>query len=101
MDQMIRKEFGDKYRLADWNEILKLNTSIEEWADSIGLLEGEENSLLISNDGYKIWLGRQYYISRFNHNKPGHFLAFGSIDDNFVCLGSWFGLKRHVLAVKM
>ncbi len=100
LDQMIRKEFGDKYRLADWNEILKLSTNIEEWADSIGLLEGEENSLLISNDGYKIWLGRQYYISRFNHNKQKNYLAHDSIEDDLVCLGSWFGLKKHVLAVR-
>jgi murein DD-endopeptidase MepM/ murein hydrolase activator NlpD len=100
LDQMIIMEFGNQYRLADWNDILTFSVNIKEWADNVGLAEGEGNSLLISNEGYRIWLGRQYYISRFNHNKPDHFLAFGSIDDNFVCLGSWFGLKRHVLAVR-
>jgi hypothetical protein len=100
LDQMIIKEFGNQYRLADWNEILPFSENIEEWADSVGLVEGEENSLLISNEGYRIWLGRQYYIRRFNHKKPDHFLEFGSIDNNFVCLGSWFGLNYHVLAVK-
>ncbi|MBN2411364.1 M23 family metallopeptidase [candidate division KSB1 bacterium] len=100
LDQMIKNEFGDNYRLADWNDILTFSTNIEEWADSLGLGEGEENSLLISNDGYRIWLGRQYYISRFNFNKPREYLAHDSINNNFVCLGSWTGLNRHVLAVR-
>lgn len=100
LDQMIRKEFGDHYRLADWNDILIFRTNIEEWADSLGLIEGEENSLLISNDGYRIWLGRQYYVSRFNHKKPSKYLAHDAINDDLVCLGSWFGMNNHVLAVK-
>jgi len=101
LDRMIGKEFGEDYRLADWNDILTFSENIGQWADSIGLVNGgEKNALMISNCGYRIWLRRQYSISRFNHNKPGHFLAHGSINDNFVCLGSWYGLNRHVLAVK-
>lgn len=100
LDQMIRKEFGDEYRLADWNDIISFRTNIETWADSIGLASGEENSLLISNDGYRIWLSRQYFISRFNHTKPMGYLAHRSINNNFVCLGSWFGLNNRVLAVR-
>ena len=99
LDQIIRKEFGDHYRLADWKDILTLSNNIEEWADSLGLAEGEENSLLISNDGYRIWLSRQYYISRFNQKKPRDYMAHGSINDDFVCLGSWLGLNYHVLAI--
>ena len=64
------------------------------------MVEGEENALLISNDGYKIWLGRQYYISRFNHNKLSNYLAHDAIDNDLVCLGSWFGLSKHILAVR-
>jgi murein DD-endopeptidase MepM/ murein hydrolase activator NlpD len=101
LDQMIRNEFGDHYRLADWNDILTFSRNIEEWADSIGLVVGGgKNALMISNDGYRIWLGRQYFISRFNQNKPEHFLAHQEINDNFVCLGSWYGLDRNILAVK-
>lgn len=100
LDQAIKSEFGEEYRLADWEDILLFSSRIKEWVDSLGLTEGEENGLLISNEGYRIWLGRQYFISRFNHNKPAHFLDFGAIDNNFVCLGSWFGLNRHILAVK-
>jgi len=100
LDTIIRNEFGDEYRLADWNDILPFSENIEAWADRVGLSENEENSVLISNQGYRIWLGRQYFISRFNHNKPGQYLAFDSINDDFICLGSWLGLNRHVLAVK-
>jgi murein DD-endopeptidase MepM/ murein hydrolase activator NlpD len=100
LDQMIKKEFGDHYRLADWNDILGFSNNIEEWADSVGLAEGSENALMISNDGYRIWLRRQFYISRFNHQKPKDFLAHDAIDNDLVCLGSWFGLNYHVLAVR-
>lgn len=100
LDQVINEEFGEDYRLADWKDILEFSSGIEEWANALGLNEGEENALIISNEGYRIWLGRQYYISRFNHKKPQHFLPFGSIDNDFVCLGSWFGINKHVLAVK-
>ena len=100
LDQVIIKEFGDTYRLADWKDILPLSTNIEEWADSIGLKEGEENSLLISNDGYRKWLSRQFYVSRFNHKKPRNYMAHGSVNNDFICLGSWLGLNNYVLAVK-
>ena len=100
LDQMIQNEFGDHYRLADWNDILAFADDIEEWADAIALGEGNENALIISNDGYKIWQGRQYFISRFNNQRPRVFLAHDSINDDFVCLGSWSGLNMQVLAVK-
>jgi len=45
LDQIIRIEFGDHYRLADWNEILTFSMNIEEWADSLGFAEGEEYGL--------------------------------------------------------
>lgn len=98
--RVIQTEFGDDYRMADWNDILPFRATIENWADRIGLPVGEENALFISNDGYRIWLGRQYYISRFSHGKPGQFLAHDEIDDEFVCLGSWYDLARRVLCVK-
>jgi len=101
LDQAIVKEFGDHYRLADWNDILAFSDNIEEWADSVGLLKGgEDNSLMISNDGYRIWLGRQYFISRFNHEKPRHYLAHRTINKDYVCLGSWQDLNNHALVVR-
>lgn len=100
LDKIISKEFGDDYRLANWQDIKAVKTDMEAWADSIGFLEGEKNSLFISNEGYRIWLRRQYYISRFNHNKPADYLAFKTIDDNYICLGSWFGISMHILAVR-
>jgi hypothetical protein len=92
LDQIIRSKFGDAYRLIAWNDLLAISTDMEGWADSLGLTEGEENAPMIFNDGYRIWLGRQYYPTRFNHNKPQHFLPFGTIDNDFICLGSRFGI---------
>jgi murein DD-endopeptidase MepM/ murein hydrolase activator NlpD len=100
LDNVIKKEFGDSYRLADWSEIKTLEENPDKWADDLGFKKGEKNSLLVSNDGYKVWLGRQYYISRFNHHKPKGYLAHDEIDDDLVCLGSWHELNMHVLAVK-
>lgn len=101
LDLAIQEEFGSQYRLADWNEVVKFYDTIEEWADSIGMKKGgDDEALLVSYDGYRIWLKRQYFISRFNHDKPPHFLAHASIYNDFICLGSWGDLKMHILAVK-
>jgi len=100
LDRMIAKEFGDQYKLADWNEIRSFSANVEGWADSLGLAAGQENELLISSDGYRIWLGRQFFISRFKDQKPGDFLAFDAIDENLVCLGSWFGMNNKLLAIR-
>lgn len=100
LDKVVMEEFGDAYRLADWNDIRTLQLNIGQWADAVGLSVGEANSLLISNDGYRIWLGRQYYISRFNHDKPKQYLAHDNIQKNLFCLGSWYEVDLHVLAVR-
>jgi murein DD-endopeptidase MepM/ murein hydrolase activator NlpD len=100
LDAVIKAEFGEDYRLADWREIKAFSMDNPQWADQIGLSEGEANGLLVSNDGYKIWLGRQYFICRLNHDRPRHFLAHDSIDNDLVCLGSWQDLHRRALAVR-
>lgn len=102
LDQAIRTEFGENYRIADWNDILAFSKDIVTWADSIGLGLGESNSLMVSNDGYRIWLSRQYYISRFNSIRPKstQFLSHDAIGDDFICLGSWRGIKRPILAIR-
>lgn len=100
LDKVVREEFGDDYKLADWTEIRTYSANVEGWSDSLGMAEGEGKELLISNDGYRMWLGRQFFLSRFNHYKPDYFLAFDAIDNNLVCLGSWLDMNNKVLAVK-
>jgi murein DD-endopeptidase MepM/ murein hydrolase activator NlpD len=100
LDQRIQQEFGDQYKLADWREVKTYSMHVEGWADSLGLAEGQGKELLVASDGYRIWLGRQFFISRFNDSKPEDFLAFDAIDDNQACLGSWFGMNARVLAVR-
>jgi hypothetical protein len=100
LDRAVRDEFGDDYRLADWQDILPFKKDIEPWADAVGLEAGRDKALLISNEGWRIWLSRQYFITRFNHGKPRDYLAHESINDDFACLGSWYGLRMRLLAVK-
>ena len=101
LTKAISDEFGPDYRLADWNDILKYTDHIEEWADAIGLREGEEHSLLVSRNERRFWNGpRHYYISRFNGDKPPHYLAHDSIGKHYICLGSWYGIEYRVLAVR-
>ena len=100
LDQVVREEFGDDYKLADWEEVRLYSANVEGWADSLGLAEGEGKELLISSDGYRMWLGRQFFLARFNHNKPDYFLAFDAIEDNLVCLGSWLDMSNKVLAIR-
>ena len=100
LDAIIVEAFGEQYRLADWRDIKGLGTDLAGWADRIGLVAGEENSVIVSNDGWRIWLGRQYYVSRFEDGRPEEFLAHGSLDGEHFCLGSWNGLKMRVLAVR-
>lgn len=100
LDSLIRAEFGEDYRLADWNDIEALRMDLKDWADTIGLAEGEDNALMVSNDGWRIWLGRQYYISRFADHRPKEFLAHATLDSGRFCLGSWNDLNKRVLAVR-
>jgi murein DD-endopeptidase MepM/ murein hydrolase activator NlpD len=98
--EAVQSEFGDAYRLADWLDIGQLSENRDDWADALGLEEGESNGLFVSNEGYRIWLGRQYFIARFDHSRPKSFLAHDDIDDDLVCLGSWQDFKRRLLAVR-
>jgi hypothetical protein len=40
---------------------------------------------------------RQYYTSRFNGDKLGDYLAHDDIDNNYVCLGSWYNCVFKLL----
>ena len=101
LEEVIRVEFGPNYRLADWNDILCYADMIEGWAKGIGLSKGTENSFLISRNGSRFWQGRRhYFVSRLDHDKPGNYLAHDNINDDYLCLGSWYDLEKRVLAIK-
>ena len=99
LDQAIKNEYGDDYRLADWNDVLAYSNDIQSWASSIGMEHGD--SYLISRDGNRFWSGRRhYFMTRHDHNCPGSFLVHDDIDNHFIDLGSWYNLEMHVLCIK-
>ncbi len=87
-----RVEFGSTAVLADWKDIkASYGNNIAAFCNNIGLEVGEINSAFVTRNGdYKYEnTDRQYYISRFNGDKPGGYLAHDDIDNNYLCLGSW------------
>lgn len=99
LDQVIKNEFGNDYRLADWNDVLAYSDDIQNWASSIGMEHGD--SYLISRDGNRFWSGRRhYFMTRHDHNCPGSFLVHDDIDNHLIDLGSWYDLEMHVLCIK-
>jgi len=102
--QIIQSELGDSYRLADWNDLLLFKDRIEAWSDSVGILEGEENSLIISRNGERFIYGldnwNHHFMTRFNYKKPEHYAAWDTINNCFICLGAWHKLDLHVFTVR-
>ncbi|MFO7881228.1 MAG: hypothetical protein R6U52_01665 [Kosmotogaceae bacterium] len=86
-----KKEFGSTAVLADWEDIKSsYGNNIEAFCNDIGLEVGEIYSAFVIRDGDNTYeKDRQYYITRFNGDKPGGYLAHDNIDNNYLCLGSW------------
>jgi hypothetical protein len=101
--QVIQNELGEGYRLADWNDILLFRDRIEAWADSVGIVEGVENSLMISRNGERFNNGPDngdhHFLTRFNGKKPEHYAAWDNINNFYICLGAWHKLNLHILTV--
>ncbi|RJS74176.1 hypothetical protein CW714_02060 [Methanophagales archaeon] len=99
LGDVIKNEFGDNYRLADWNDILAYSDDIQSWAKSVGMEHGD--SYLVSRNAERFWSGkRHYFITRHDHNCPGNWLVHDHIDDHFIDLGSWYDMKKQVLCIK-
>lgn len=97
----VARELGEKYRVADWSDIVQVRGSIKEWLDTIQMPSGETNSLWVTHNGKRTWQnGRWYFISRFDGNKPGDYLVHASLGDNTLCLGSFRGREYRILAIR-
>ncbi|MDZ4205549.1 MAG: hypothetical protein U1C46_12130 [Bacteroidales bacterium] len=103
LEQAVINEFGSSYRIADWNDVVAYcqNNSPGLFISNLNWQLGEENSLMVVRNGQHFWAGsRHYYISRFDHNKPSHYLAHANINNHHIDLGSWYGLNMPVLCIK-
>ena len=100
INSAIQSEFGIGYRIADWNDIVlycQINTP-SKFINDLDWASGEENSLMVTKDNQGFWSGiRHYYISRFDHAKPDHYLSHANIDNHLIDLGSWYGLNMPIL----
>lgn len=93
-------EFGDTYRLADWNDVVdyyNAGKSMSDFFTNLGMPapgESGARSLQVARDGNEIYSGsRHYFITRHDHNKPGYYLSHANIDNHLIDLGSWNGAR--------
>ncbi|TWI71693.1 pre-peptidase [Desulfobotulus alkaliphilus] len=102
-NQACKNEFGSAYRLADWNDVVAYydsGKSMDVFFDRLAMPSPESDdrrSLNVSRNGHVLYGSRRhYFITRHDHNLPGHYLSHANIDNHLIDLGSWDG-ARHAL----
>lgn len=102
-ESIVNKVFGSEYRVADWNDLKAYYNNggnLLELFDGLGLTE-QGTSVLITRNGNHMWSSTRYYTAtRHEHNKPDSYLAHDNIDNYLISLGSWYGMKLQILAIK-
>ena len=102
LEQAVVNEFGSNYRIADWNDVVSYcqNNSPTQFINNLNM-QLNENLIVVWN-GQHFWNNgtRHFFISRFDHNKPGNYLSHDNIDNHHIDLGSWYGLNMPILCVK-
>ena len=97
LNTRIKAEFGDNYRLADWNDIIReYNNGMKP--DQILGNSSTAAHAFCSRSGKQFYSSsRHYFASRNNHHPHSGYLVHASIDNNLFSLGSWYG-KYKILA---
>jgi len=104
LDSIAISEFGPSYRLADWNDLVSYSGDIEALANSIGILSEPDslNDCYVKKNGDRWYsLTRHYFIQRHDGTVPGGWLVHDTIDDHFIDLGSWYGMSKRVLCIRI
>lgn len=93
---------GPEYGLADWDDVVQHSMTNKALADKLGWEPGENNSLFVVWRGKRFWQdgNRQFFITRFDHNKPSDYLSHDNIDNHSIDLGSYFGRSYRILCIK-
>jgi hypothetical protein len=101
LDRMVKKELGDKYSLADWND-LKSIRNIYEWIKDAHIKNGW--TFMVTKDGQSTTKGNRQYFVYYSANgtTPPGFEHNGVYDKigNKLYLGAWYNLNAHILVVK-
>jgi len=98
LEQAVTDEFGDKYQMADWNDILQFGEVIFNWVECMPLTD--ELAVFVTWDGQHWWDGtnRHFYFQFFEDQEPtAGFLAHDEVGDNLLCLGSWYDVNMPIL----
>ncbi len=101
-NSIINNEFGSGYRVADWNDILLYKNEIEKLVSELKINSKSEFKSLMVTKNNEHWYGskRHYFITFHNHKKESSYLAHDHIDSYYISLGSWYGIKQHILCIK-
>jgi hypothetical protein len=97
IEAAVRREFGDAYRVTDWQDVKAQERNITAWIQSVGLPLREYVTVTFNHQ--RNWGNRYYFLCRFDGANPGDFLAHDNIANGTILLGSWMG-NHHVLAVR-
>ncbi len=98
LNQKVKDEFGNNYKIADWND-LKMIPNIDEWISCMNL--HDKDSFIVTRGGkYTYGSVRQYFVTYFaSGNVPSSWLVHDQIG-NKLFLGSWYGLNKPILGIK-
>lgn len=102
LEKRVREEFGSEYRLADWNDLKKYGNHIPKLLQALGGESNLKGGLLLTRNG-KHFFGsssRHFFLALHNHNKPRNFLVHDHLDNYYLSLGSWHGLRMPLLAIR-
>lgn len=101
LDQAVKSEFGNDYKVADWNEIKAYSgNDVQGWANSIGM--NHNDYYFVTWNGQGFWNGgnRHYFITRFDGTVDPGYLVHDQIGNNLITLGSWYGDQERILAIR-
>ena len=94
INQACIDEFGNRYQLTDWNDIVayyKSGASMSVFFEKLDMLPRAKN-LRVSRNGNIFYRGtRQYFIQRHDHQVPSGWAVHANINSNLLDLGSWYG----------
>ncbi|MBW6484395.1 MAG: hypothetical protein K0B10_15235 [Vicingaceae bacterium] len=101
-DNIVLSEFGNDYRVADWNDLVSFYNSGGDLLglfDALGLTEYNSSACVYRNGLQFYSSTRAYFASRHEHNRPPSYLAHENINNYLISLGSWYG-ARKIMVIK-
>ena len=93
----IRREFGEEWEIADWNNLKILWPEYQEEMKEFFQYGGRVN---VNGDAQWGSTGRWYFVEDHDGSKPGFFLAHDELGGHEVSLGSWFFDEAYYLAMQ-